>query len=185
MKNKYNLNWIKEQHNQNKKIKYLFFWGHRPNPDGSIGKSCLSQWWLSSFEKDQKEYKTAEHWMMYQKAVLFKDEEMAEKILVANTPGEAKKLGRKVKGFDHDTWEAHRDEIVVEGNVLKFSQHEEMKAFLLNTGERVLVEASPRDNIWGIGLSQDAEQIENPNTWKGLNLLGFALMEARDQLRTL
>ena len=179
---KYSLQKIKEEFNSDKSIKYLFFWGHTPNKDGSIGKSCFSQWWESPFEVEGLTYKTAEHWMMAEKARLFKDNSVLEEILVCNHPMEAKKLGRKVKDFDPEIWNQHKYEIVKRGNFYKFSQHEDLKLFLTNTKNRVLVEASPRDRIWGIGMSQNNEKAENPNLWRGQNLLGFALMEVRDEL---
>jgi len=179
---KYDIEWVKEQYEAHPNLKYVFFWGHRPNPDGSIGKSCFSQWWESPFEHEKLTFKTAEHWMMYQKAVLFDDSKISTRILNVSTPAEAKKLGRQVKNFDDTLWKKNRGEVVVQGNYLKFSQHKDLLDFLLKTGRRVLVEASPVDDIWGIGLSQDANNIRDPHTWRGLNLLGFALMEARDRL---
>lgn len=168
--------------NQGNKAKYLFFWGHQPNQDGSISKSCFSQWYDASFQIDGVRYPTAEHYMMAEKARLFKDNEILAKILATSHPGEAKKLGRQVTGFDQETWLEHRSPIVVRGNVGKFNQNEALKEFLLNTGERILVEASPRDRIWGIGLGQNNPDAANPDRWRGLNLLGFALMEVRSLL---
>jgi ribA/ribD-fused uncharacterized protein len=164
--------------------KYLFFWGHTPTPGAPVGKECLSQWYESPFEVDGHRYPTAEHWMMAQKALVFGDPGSAEAIRRTSHPGAAKKIGREVSGFDPEVWEAHRFEIVVTGNVHKFSQHPELRDFLLGTGSRVLVEASPRDCIWGIGLSAQNERAHHPDTWRGLNLLGFALMEARRRLRS-
>ncbi|KIQ25123.1 hypothetical protein RT99_01265 [Flavobacterium sp. MEB061] len=162
--------------------KFLFFWGHQPNKDGSISKTCFSQWWLSSFEVDKVIYKTAEHWMMAKKAELFKDNVVLEKIIKANSPAEAKKLGREVKNYNETLWLAARFDIVKEGNHHKFSQNPELKTFLLNTKDRVIVEASPVDAIWGIGMAGDHKDVLTPKKWKGLNLLGFALMEVRDEL---
>lgn len=179
----YSLEKIIEQFDQEEKMKFVFFWGHTPNPDGSVSKSCFSQWWEQTFYYEELAFLSAEHWMMYQKAALFKDEEIQKKILSVKSPAEAKKLGRAVRNFDQQVWEENRYQIVIDGNVLKFSQDEALKTFLLNTNKRVLVEASPVDNIWGIGLAQDAANIQNPHTWEGPNLLGFALMEVRDQLR--
>jgi ribA/ribD-fused uncharacterized protein len=163
--------------------KFLFFWGHQPNKDGSISKTCFSQWWLSSFDVDGITYKTAEHWMMAKKALLFNDKEIFEKIIQAKSPAEAKKLGREVKNYDDKLWLANRYQIVKEGNYHKFSQNAELATFLLNTKERILVEASPVDPIWGIGMAADNKEVNNPEKWQGLNLLGFALMEVRDELR--
>ncbi|MGK7953339.1 MAG: NADAR family protein [Xenococcaceae cyanobacterium] len=166
--------------NQGNNPKYLFFWGNQPNKDGSIGKSIFSQWYEASFQIDSVRYPTAEHYMMAEKARLFKDDDVLAKILTASHPGEAKKLGRQVKGFSQETWLKYRIPIVVRGNLAKFSQNEALKEFLLNTKERILVEASPRDRIWGIGLEQNNPDAENPYQWRGLNLLGFALMEVRN-----
>jgi ribA/ribD-fused uncharacterized protein len=162
--------------------KYLMFWGHRPRRDGGVGAGCLSQWWPAPFEVDGVEYATAEHWMMAGKARLFGDEETAARILSASTPGEAKKLGRLVRCFDEGRWVRHRWSLVVEGNVAKFGQDPALRAFLVGTGPRVLVEASPLDRIWGIGVSAGDERAADPARWPGLNLLGFALMEARSRL---
>ena len=162
-------------------VKYLFFWGHQ-KPTSGVSKSCFSQWYDSPFEVDGKRFITAEHYMMYGKAMLFKDTEVAEKILKSTNPGAAKKLGRAVRGFDQQQWEAACFDIVVAGNVAKFSADQALKTFLLNTGDRVLVEASPVDQIWGIGMAEDHPDCHNPNLWKGDNLLGFALMVARQKL---
>lgn len=169
--------------NINTDNKFLFFWGHQPAKDGTITKTCFSQWWKSSFTVEGTEYKTAEHWMMAKKAELFGDKEILEKILLCKSPAEAKKLGREVRNYDNIIWEANRFQIVKKGNLHKFSQHLDLKQFLLNTNERIIVEASPVDAIWGIGLTADHEKAKNPKLWKGLNLLGFAFMEVRDELR--
>ena len=131
--------------NWGNRVKYLFFWGHQPKPDNSISKSCFSQWYAASFELDNILYPTAEHYMMAEKARLFKDSEVLSQVLAANHPGEAKKLGRQVGGFKQEIWVEHRFDIVVRGNVGKFSQNPGLQEFLLNTQERILVEASPRD----------------------------------------
>jgi ribA/ribD-fused uncharacterized protein len=162
---------------------YLFFWGHRPLANGEIGKSCFSQWWLASFSVDQVSYLTAEHFMMAEKARLFGDKDTRAKILKAETPKAAKELGRRVKGFDETAWEAERFQLVIKGNLAKFSQNLNLQSFLLTTGEKVLIEASPVDRIWGIGLSATDELAMNPERWRGLNLLGFALMEVRQLIR--
>lgn len=165
------------------RIKYLCFWGHRPLPDGRIGPSCLSQWWPSPFTVDGVEYATAEHWMMAGKARLFEDAEAERRVRAAGHPAEAKKAGRLVRGFDEAVWERERFRIVVEGSVHKFASDPALRAFLLDTGDRVLVEASPVDRVWGIGLTADDEAATDPERWRGENLLGFALMVARGRLR--
>ncbi|KRV47668.1 hypothetical protein AQ490_04560 [Wenjunlia vitaminophila] len=162
--------------------KYLFFYGHEASVDGGVGPGCLSQWWPGDFTVDGVTYATAEHYMMAGKARLFGDERSVERILAAPHPGAAKKLGRQVSPFDEQTWVAHRSEIVVRGNTAKFSQDPALRDYLLGTGNRVLVEASPRDRVWGIGLSATDERAATPSQWRGLNLLGFALMRARAAL---
>ncbi|MEV4639369.1 NADAR family protein [Actinoplanes sp. NPDC049548] len=163
-------------------VKYVFFWGHRPQRDGSIGTGCLSQWWPSAFTVDGVRFSTAEHYMMWRKALLFGDEEAAARIVAASHPRQAKMLGRRVRGFDEQTWVAQRFEIVVDASVAKFGQSAELSEFLAGTSRRVLVEASPTDRVWGIGLAATDERAADPARWRGLNLLGFALMEARDRL---
>ncbi|MFC8086575.1 NADAR family protein [Streptomyces sp. NPDC057340] len=165
------------------RITYLCFWGHRPRPDGRLGQSCLSQWWPSPFTVAGVEYRTAEHWMMAGKARLFADPEAERRVLAAAHPAEAKKAGRLVRGFDEAVWERERFRIVVEGSVHKFASDPALRAFLLDTGGRVLVEASPVDRVWGIGLAADDEAATDPERWRGPNLLGFALMAARERLR--
>ncbi len=120
--------------------------------------------------------------MMAEKARLFKDEEILAQILEVEPPHEAKKLGRKVQNFNPKIWDEHKFQVVVKGNLAKFSQDEKLKSFLLKTNNRIIVEASPRDRIWGIGMGQSNEKALNPNLWRGHNLLGYALMEVRDQL---
>jgi ribA/ribD-fused uncharacterized protein len=169
--------------NRRGRVRYLFFWGHQPSADGRITASCLSQWWPSPFTVDDVTFPTAEHYMMYSKARLFGDLSMADRVLGVRHPNEAKTLGRQVSGFDEERWAAARYDIVVAGSVAKFGQNDDLRAFLLGTGDRVLVEASPLDRVWGIGLAADDERADKPDQWKGLNLLGFALMDARDILR--
>lgn len=161
---------------------YLFFWGHTAPRDGRVDKHVLSQWWVAPFEVDGRRYATAEHWMMAGKARLFGDDEALERILDAPSPQAVKALGRQVRGFDEATWKAHRFDIVVEGNRHKFAQHPELAAWLVGTGKNVLVEASPYDRVWGVGLKGDDARAKSPATWRGQNLLGFALMEVREGL---
>ncbi|WP_432083375.1 NADAR family protein [Streptomyces sp. WAC 04229] len=165
------------------RIKYLCFWGHRPLPDGRVGPGCLSQWWPSPFTVAGVEYATAEHWMMAGKARLFEDPEAERRVLAAGHPAEAKKAGRLVRGFDETVWQRERFAIVVEGSTHKFAADPGLRDFLLNTGDRVLVEASPVDHVWGIGLPATDEAATDPERWRGANLLGFALMGARERLR--
>ncbi|MFD8034304.1 NADAR family protein, partial [Streptomyces sp. NPDC059717] len=149
---------------------------------GLWGARCHSLWWPSPYPGDAVAYATAEHWMMASKARLFGDTGAEREVLQASSPALAKKVGRLVRGFDDATWARKRFSIVVEGSVHKFSAHEELRAFLLATGDRVLVEASPVDRVWGIGIAADDERAADPERWRGPNLLGFALMAARARL---
>ena len=162
--------------------KYIFFWGHRAQKDGTVGKGCFSQWWPSPFELEGVQYASAEHYMMAEKARLFGDEASRLAILQAATPAAAKKLGAQASGFVEEIWCQHRFDIVVRGNLARFTQNAEIGEFLRNTGGRVLAEASPVDRIWGIGLAEDDPRCQHPDQWQGLNLLGFALMEVRARL---
>ncbi|UTW54380.1 NADAR family protein [Kordiimonas sp. SCSIO 12610] len=169
-----------------KNVKYLFFWGHKQRTP-EVTKTCLSQWYPSPFyhnpnDQSSTRYATAEHYMMVQKAVLFHDYDIAKKILADDDPARAKELGRQVSNFDSAIWNAKNYYTVFDGNVLKFSQNPELKDYLLSTGKRILVEASPNDKIWGIGMTEDHSDACNPARWKGENLLGFALMKARSYL---
>lgn len=161
---------------------FLFFWGHQPNKNGEINKGCLSQWFPIDFEVEGAIYKSAEHYMMAEKARLFNDLETRLRIIEAESPTEAKKLGRQVKNFNNEEWEATRFEIVKMGNYYKFLRNPILAEFFLKTKDRILVEASPVDAIWGIGLAEDHENANHPSKWRGKNLLGFAMMAARDEL---
>lgn len=178
---KYTIQNIKDRFQKKQRIKFLFFWGHTVKDE--ITKSCFSQWFTGKFEENGIVYKTAEHYMMAGKARLFNDPEILEKIVQASTPNQVKALGRKVKNFDPKVWNEHKYEIVKQGNLLKFSQNQKYKDFLLSTNDKILVEASPYDTIWGIGMLETDSRAENPLLWNGENLLGFALMEVRDELR--
>ena len=178
----YNLADLIERHDRGDNLEYLFFYGH-DKFDNCITNTCLSQWYDCCFTIDGIEYHTAEQYMMYQKAMLFNDTEVASEILNSYNPREYKKLGRLVRNFDPFIWEKNKYFIVVKGNTYKFLQNKELGDFLFNTGDKILVEASPFDKIWGIGLSKNNPDCKNPNTWRGSNLLGFALMQTRDILR--
>ncbi|KAK7033634.1 hypothetical protein VNI00_012634 [Paramarasmius palmivorus] len=172
---------------------YIFFW----TPDGPNG--WASQWYQSPFEvpivlpnettATLCKFPTAEHWMMFQKALLFNDIAIAKEVL-SHTGVEkedlavVKALGRGVKNFDEEKWVANRERIVLEGSLHKFKHNPELKIKLLETGEKRMVEASPRDRIWGIGFgAESAGKMVDEKKW-GLNLLGKALDEARKQLST-
>jgi len=144
---KYTVAEIQKKHETDERLKYLFFWGHTPAKNGEITKSCLSQWWESEFEIDRTVYRSAEQFMMAEKARIFNDRKARDLILESTHPKQAKDLGRKVVGFDEEIWKNERYNIVKRGNFAKFSQDERLKEFLLQTGNRILVEASPVDHI--------------------------------------
>ncbi|MEP4050887.1 MAG: NADAR family protein [Litorimonas sp.] len=176
----YDLEWLRSEMSSGTRQKFVYFWGHRGRADKQLTKACFSQWWTSSFEVEGCRYATAEHWMMAEKARLFRAEDICAEILKSDDPGKAKALGRQVLNFDQEIWNQNKYEIAVQGNLHKFSQHKDLGEFLKNTGKRILVEASPVDKIWGVGLEQKDPMIEKPSNWKGQNMLGFALMSVRD-----
>lgn len=175
---KYNKEWLLTQ--TKKESDFLFFWGHQKQD--FINKSCLSQWYECEFGDLHSTYTSMEQYMMAKKALLFNDVQSFNKILKTNSPKECKMLGRKILNFDEDVWNENKISIVVNGNMLKFSQNKNLRDFLLYTNDKVLVEASPYDKIWGIGMLQSDINSFNPSKWNGLNLLGFCLMEVRDLL---
>jgi len=118
--------------------------------------------------------------MFARKAILFNDMESYRKIMESNSPREQQKLGRLVKNFDQKIWDANKVGIVTLGNIFKFSQNEELKQILLSTKGTILVEASPFDKIWGVGLGVEDPNITNMSKWKGENLLGYILTNVRD-----
>ncbi|CAH2213487.1 NADAR family protein [Tepidibacter aestuarii] len=179
---KYDLKSLIYDYNNGKNLDYIFFWGHQPNKNGKITKSCFSQWWMSEFSIGLDKYCCMEQYMMAEKARLFGDKEIKKEIMECKDPKEIKRLGRKVRNFDEEIWNDVKHSIVLNGNYNKFIQNDDLREFLISTGDKILVEASPYDNIWGIGMSADNENINNPLSWKGQNLLGFALMEVRDEL---
>jgi len=179
---KYTIEKIKEIARKNPDLPIIYFWGHTPNPK-KMTAACFSQWYDCCFEVEGVQYHTAEQFMMASKARLFGDEEVFQEIMEAGDPSDYKKLGRKVRGFSPEPWDARKYEIVVEGNKAKFSQNADIRQFLLSTGDAILVEASPYDKIWGIGLDREAAMKVTVEQWQGENLLGCALMEVRDWLR--
>ena len=178
---KYDIQTIFKRYESGESLEFLFFWGHHGKPD-RVTKACLSQWFPASFEVDGDKYNCAEQYMMAEKARVFHDLGTWGKIMLSSSPKEIKALGREVRNFDAEQWLTVSKDIVVKGNLYKFAQNKDMLDFLKNTEDKILVEASPCDTIWGIGMSERDEGVEDPHNWKGSNLLGFALMEVRDEL---
>ena len=179
---KYNIETIKGIVRKNPSTEIIYFWGHTPNYK-RMTATCFSQWYDVYFEVDGIQYHTTEQFMMASKARLFGDKDTLAEIMSATTPFEYKKLGRKVKGFEASIWDEKKLDIVVEGNKAKFGQNPDLKDFLLGTGDAVLVEASPFDKIWGIGMDRETALNSRVEDWNGENLLGCALMEVRDWLK--
>lgn len=150
------------------------------NPDEENG--YLSNWYLSNFKSDGIEYSSMEQYMMYQKAICFKDYEIAKKILKTDNVAEIKTLGRKVSNYDDHIWNGVRQIIIYEGLLQKFLQNEELKNQLLSTRDAILAECAVKDIIWGIGLSMKDENRFDKSKWKGTNLLGYTLMLVREQI---
>jgi ribA/ribD-fused uncharacterized protein len=153
------------------KEQFTFFW-HGP----------FSQWHGCRFKIDGVTYNCAEQYMMAQKAVLFKDEDALAKIMATDSPRIQKGLGRKVRGFDQSKWNSRAREIVYRGNWAKFTQNDDHQKLLLATKGTTIVEASPSDTIWGIGLGEDDPRAWDRKTWRGKNWLGEVLNRVRDDI---
>jgi ribA/ribD-fused uncharacterized protein len=163
-------------------FRYRLFYGHQARGDGQLSDSVFSQWWPCRFEEGGQVYTSAEQFMMAGKARLFGDAERLADIAATHDPAACKALGRQVRGFDETRWRDARFDLVTRGSVAKFGEGP-LRAHLFATGDEILVEASPRDRIWGIGLGRASDAARDPRTWRGQNLLGFALVRARAILR--
>lgn len=152
--------------------KYVFFWN-----------GIYSQWHKAPMIIEGVEYNCCEQYMMHQKALTFNDLEIAEKVLQTSNPKDQKGLGRQIKGFDKDKWDSVCLGIVYKGNFAKFTQNPDLMSALLSTGDRLLVEASPLDKIWGIGMAEEDPAVDDPANWKGLNLLGWSITLVKQQLK--
>lgn len=158
----------------------LLFYGHKTTDE--ITEMCLSQWYPCEFEAEGTKYTSAEQYMMAEKARLFGDEEIRDQILKTSDPAICKKLGRKVRNFNQEKWNKNRENIARKGNFYKFSQNAKLREFLLSTGDKILVEASPKDRIWGIGMGKSDPDALDPAKWRGRNLLGFSIMSVRKKI---
>lgn len=152
------------------------------NPEEING--YLSNWYLADFEIDSVKYSSMEQYMMYQKALLFQDDEIAEQILSTSDVGQIKALGRSVKNYDDIIWNGLRQMIVCRGLTAKFQQNVELKNLLLATQKNILAECAVQDKIWGIGRSMKDDRRFDMNEWLGQNLLGFSLMWVRTTLES-
>ena len=158
-------------------FKFQFFWGQT---HAVKSKACFSQFYPAQFKsEDGTVFSCAEQYMMYYKALLFHNNSIAGRILRCEHAVSMKKLGREIVGFEDSVWRANREIIVRDGNLLKFGQNPELLGYLQRTRGKILVEASPVDPIWGIGLSENNPESEDPLKWQGQNLLGFILTSVR------
>ena len=151
--------------------KYYFFWS-----------GAFSQWHPCQFTLDKKTFNCAEQYMMYCKALLFRDVESADKILLANDPKIQKAMGREIKDYNDLVWIEERETVVYNGSYAKFTQNPKLLRKLQATAPALIAESSPVDNIWGIGMHKDNPEINNPKNWQGQNLLGKILTQLRDDL---
>ena len=151
------------------------------NPDEPYG--FLSNWYLSPFSVDGIRFSSMEQYMMYKKAVLFEDKDIAAQILNTDDVGLIKEFGRKVSNYNDSVWNGMRQVVIYKGLLEKFRQNEDLREALLATGDNILAECAVKDCIWGIGLSMTDDNRHDLNAWKGQNLLGYSLMLVRDELR--
>lgn len=168
----YNVKCVKERFNNEEQLTFSFFYG-----------GYYSQWFPSKIRINDIDYCNAEQYMMAQKALFFKDIDIFNKIMDIENPKKIKALGKKVKNFDQEAWDQIKYHIVFNGNYNKFSQNKKLKEYLLKDNNDIIVEASPYDRIWGIGLDEFNKNCNDPNKWRGQNLLGFSIMHVRDILR--
>ena len=149
--------------------------------DNRWGK--LSNWYLSDFKVDSIQFSSMEQYMMYKKAIAFNNTKIAKKILETTDVSKIKTLGRQVSNYNDTYWNGVRQIIIYKGLLEKFSQNEDLKKRLLNTGNDILAECAVQDKIWGIGLSMKDVNRWDMEKWRGENLLGFALMMVREELQ--
>ncbi|OPH47867.1 GTP cyclohydrolase [Paenibacillus ferrarius] len=153
--------------------RFTFFWRT---------ESPFSQWHPCRFVIAGISFNCAEQYMMYMKAISFEDNKMADKILGSHSPSEQKRLGRSVSNFSADQWQLVCKQIVYDANYAKFTQNPELRTRLLATSGTTIVEASPDDRIWGIGLAEDHPHARNRSKWRGTNWLGEILTQLREDL---
>lgn len=157
--------------------KFIYFWSNKSK------NGFLSNWYPSRFLVDGKTYSCVEQYMMGSKALLFGDGESYTKIMATDSPREQKALGRAVRGFDKVKWEQVAREVVYKACYAKFTQNSDLEKALMATGDTILVEASPRDPIWGVGFAENDPRILCRSTWKGLNWLGETLTRVREDIK--
>lgn len=152
---------------------------HNPTEENGY----LSNWYMSEFTYNDIKFSSMEQYMMYQKAITFHDYEVAKDIMGTDDVAEIKALGRKVKNYSDVIWNGLRQIVIFQGLFAKFQQNVTLKQRLLETGDSIIAECAVRDTIWGIGLSMKDTKRFDINEWQGTNLLGFALMAVRKELK--
>lgn len=174
--------WLRDQLQAGAKLRFLSFL--RPNaPLGKIDRACLSPWYGCRFEIDGIKYNSLEQYLKSEKARLFEDEDIRQRIMSTSDTETIKNLGREVRNFDEEKWTKVKFGLAVKGNLAKFGQNLSLKEYLLSTEERILVETHPYDKVWGVGLPEGHPAIRQPEIWPGSNLMGFALMVVRDSIK--
>lgn len=156
---------------QDKYVRFTLFYG-----------GVFSQWYHSPMTIDGVEYDCAEQYMMAQKARVFGDEQALEEIMASSNPAEQKAIGRRVKGFDRRQWDSISRDVVMRASLAKFTDNPKLRAQLLRTEGTLLVEASPTDVIWGIGLDERDPRCHDQREWRGTNWLGQVLTDLREHL---
>lgn len=160
------------KYNFTTKDNYILFWrGH------------FSNWYPAKFNLDGRQFNCSEQYMMYMKAVTFKNIEIAEKIMKTTDPKAQKALGKQISNFSEETWDKVKEQIVYYGCLAKYLQNSDLTKDILNTDNKILVEASPYDSIWGIGMAENDPLVTDETKWKGQNLLGKVLMRVREALK--
>lgn len=190
---KYSVKWLKDQLNSGNEFTYIGFWG---NKDDTLQEKTFSNFYKTKFTTkiytgEDYTFDCSEQYFMYLKALEFRDYDILPKILSSNLKSkEYKDLGRQVKNYDDSVWSVKRYNYMKQALFLKFTQNKKLKEYLLNTNDAILIETSPFDSIFGIKMSKvngnypyKENDWKNVNKWKGENLLGFALMEIRDDLK--
>lgn len=153
---------------------FVFFYGKQ---------DYLSNFYPTMFQVDNIQFICGEQYIMYMKAKLFADHKTAAFILKETVPSKMKALGRQVQNYDDQRWSRLRENIAYIGLLEKYKQNLDLKTLILATGDKEIVEASPNDRVWGIGMGASHPQVQNRSEWKGMNLLGKILVRVRNQLR--
>ena len=142
----------------------------------------LSNWYISPFDLDGQHYTAVEQYIMYRKCILFGDKQSASAVMATDNTATQQEIGRNAKGYIPKVWEGIRQMVVLKGLLEKFTQNEDLKQKLLETGDAWLVECAGSDKIWACGVRLNDEKRFDTANWTGQNILGFALMEVRGML---